>query len=164
MERRDLFTSFTKHFQEDTKKIHIIRPPYFLNESDFLKCIDCNTKDCKIACDEDTKIIKILDDGTPSLNFSVNGCTYCDDCAEACKEDILKVENKKNINTVFSIDLIKCLSWHQTMCFSCKEPCLVNAIEFLGMFRPEINVDICNSCGFCLNICPTNAIELKVKI
>lgn len=47
------------------------------------------------------------------------------------------------------------------MCFSCKDPCLDDAIEFLGMFRPEIVTDKCTSCGFCLRACPTSAIEIK---
>ena len=61
------------------------------------------------------------------------------------------------------IDLIKCLSWNQTMCFSCKDPCLDNAIKFLAMFRPEINTDNCTSCGFCIKVCPTDAITITIN-
>ena len=48
------------------------------------------------------------------------------------------------------------------MCFSCKDPCLDDAIQFLGMFRPEIDENLCTSCGFCLKVCPTDAITLEV--
>ncbi len=48
------------------------------------------------------------------------------------------------------------------MCFSCKDPCLDDAIEFIGMFRPEIIDDKCTSCGFCIKACPTQAIEIKI--
>ena len=165
MKRRELFSSLTSPFSKtkEVKQESIIRPPYFLDEKDFLsKCILCESKDCKIACDEDTSIIIIQEDGTPALDLSNNGCTYCDDCAVACKEDVLIAKNRKNINATFSIDLIKCMSWHQTMCFSCKDPCMVDAIKFLGMFRPEINMDICTSCGFCVKVCPVEAISFNV--
>jgi len=160
MERKSLFDRFRK---KEDKKIQVLRPPYYNSEDDFKNCIECETKDCKIACDEDVAIIQIQEDGTPTLNFAFNGCTFCDDCASACKDDVLQIDNKKNINAIFSIDIIKCMSWHNTMCFSCKDPCLDNAIEFLGMFRPEIKTDICTGCGFCLKVCPADAIELKIK-
>ncbi|MEA2018645.1 MAG: ferredoxin-type protein NapF [Campylobacterota bacterium] len=165
MKRRELFSSLASPFKEnkEVNQESVVRPPYFIDEEYFLsKCILCETKDCKIACDEDTSIIVIQEDGTPKLDFNINGCTYCDDCAIACKEEVLKVEYRKNINTTFSIDLIKCMSWHQTMCFSCKDPCMVDAIKFLGMFKPEINMDICTSCGFCLKVCPVEAISFNI--
>ena len=161
MKRRELFSSLASPFKEKKERLEsIIRPPYFKNEPDFPKsCLSCDDKSCATICEE--QIIIIQEDGTPKLDFTKKGCTYCDECAIACESDVLKIENRKNINTTFSIDLIKCMSWHQTMCFSCKDPCMSDAIKFLGMFRPEINMDICNSCGFCLNVCPTNAISFK---
>jgi ferredoxin-type protein NapF len=45
------------------------------------------------------------------------------------------------------------------MCFSCKDPCLDDAIDFIAMFRPEINSN-CTSCGFCIKYCPVDAIEI----
>jgi len=160
--RRDFFRSFAKPFVKEEDKIQILRPPYFENESDFSSCIECEKKDCKIACDNETKIITILEDGTPSINFSSSGCTYCDECANACTADILKVENKKDIDTKIQIDMLKCLGWNDTMCFSCKDPCLDNAIDFAGLFKPEIS-DKCTSCGYCISYCPTNAIILINK-
>ena len=162
MKRRELFGSLASPFKEKKEKLEsVIRPPYYVFDTDFLKgCTSCETKDCATVCEE--QIIVIQNDGTPSLNFANSGCTYCDECAIACKSDILKVENKQNINAKFSIDLIKCMSWHQTMCFSCKDPCLEDAIKFLGMFRPEINDDLCTSCGFCVKVCPTDAITIDI--
>jgi len=164
MERRELFNSLTSSFRKDSKgevKQSIIRPPYYLQEEDFEKCIECEDKKCVTSCDEN--IIIILEDGTPTLDLTTpTGCTFCDECAEVCELDVLQVESKKNINALIEIDILKCLSWNQTMCFSCKEPCIDNAIEFLGMFRPEIIQDKCTSCGFCVTRCPTNAITIKV--
>ena len=57
----------------------------------------------------------------------------------------MKLEYKKNINAKIEINVLECLSWNQTMCFSCKDPCLDDAITFLGMF---------------IKVCPTNAIKI----
>lgn len=164
MERRELFSSLTSSFanKEDSKSSQLIRPPYFKDESDFLKnCIECDGK-CSNFCEE--HIIEIKEDKTPYLNFSNSGCTYCDECAKACEFGVLNLENKKNINANVSIDIIKCLSWNQTMCFSCKDPCLDDAIKFLGMFRPEIDPNKCTSCGFCIKACPTSAINIEALL
>jgi len=159
MERRELFTSFTKPFKQTDESL-VVRPPYFENENDFSNgCIECESKDCATICEE--QIIIIQKDGTPILNFSSSGCTYCDECAKACNHGILKIENLKNINLIFSIDTAKCMSWNSTMCFSCKDPCLDNAIEFTAMFKPIIHENLCTSCGFCIGVCPSDAIKIK---
>jgi len=160
MERRDLFSSFKNVFTETTSEteVKVIRPPYFEQEGFFYKeCIECDGV-CGTFCEEN--IIKIGDDRTPYIDFSLGGCTYCDECAINCPKDVLKVEYKANIEVKIQIDMLKCLSWNGTMCFSCKDPCLDNAIEFLGLFKPSIN-ERCTSCGFCVNYCPTNAITIK---
>ena len=162
MKRRELFSSLASPFKKQEDKLEtIIRPPYFKDEADFIKiCITCEGKSCTTVCEEN--IIIIGDDGTPRLNFAESGCTYCDECAIACEDNVLKVEDKKHINLKFSIDPLKCMSWNQTMCFSCKDPCLSDAIKFLGMFRPEIVSDLCTSCGFCVKVCPTDAISMEM--
>jgi ferredoxin-type protein NapF len=48
------------------------------------------------------------------------------------------------------------------ICFSCKEPCIDDAILFNGMFNPVIDMDKCTGCGFCLGRCPTLAIDFTV--
>lgn len=164
MERRELFTSLTSSFRTQTKEEKVeqyIRPPYFQNESDFSTlCVSCDEKSCQTACE--VEIIEIHTNGTPILNFANSGCTYCDECANACEPNVLSIENKKHINAKFSIGLLECMSWNQTMCFSCKDPCLDDAIQFLGMFRPEIDENLCTSCGFCVKVCPTDAIKIEI--
>jgi len=59
------------------------------------------------------------------------------------------------------IDILKCLSWNKTMCFSCKEPCLEDAINFIGLFRPMLDESQCTRCGYCIGVCPTQAITIK---
>lgn len=156
MKRRELFSSLASSFKND-KQEKIIRPPYFVNEEVFFtNCIECDGK-CSTVCEEN--IIIMQDDKTPKLDFSDGGCTYCDECALACEFDVLTIENKTNIDIKIQIDVLKCLSWNKTMCFSCKDPCLDDAIDFIAMFRPEIN-DNCTSCGYCIRYCPSEAIKI----
>ena len=158
MKRRELFSSLASSFNKnDELQEKIIRPPYFQDEELFIKeCILCEGL-CANSCE--VNIIVIQKDKTPKLDFSNSGCTFCDKCAEVCPSDVLKLEYKKNIDAKIEINVLECLSWNQTMCFSCKDPCLDDAIVFLGMFRPEINSN-CTSCGFCVKVCPTNAIKI----
>lgn len=157
MRRRELFSSLASSFVKDEKQEKIIRPPYWEDESVFLtNCTNCDGA-CSKVCEENIIIIK--DDKTPTLDLNISGCTYCDECAKACEHEVLSLENKKNININIEIDVLKCLSWNQTMCFSCKDPCLEEAIDFLAMFRPEVN-DNCTSCGYCIKYCPSNAIKI----
>ena len=107
-------------------------------------------------------IIQFDDLGSPVLNFALQGCTYCDECALSCSSDVLDIKFKKNINVKFSIDTALCLSWKKTMCFSCKDPCIDNAIDFQGLFSPTIDLTKCTSCGFCVSVCPTDAIKLEI--
>ena len=159
MKRRELFGSLASSFRKDDKKQRALRPPYFKSEKDFInKCIECDGV-CATACETD--IIIIQEDKTPTLNFSNAGCTYCDKCAIACPYDVLILEEKKHIDAKITIDVLSCLSWNQTMCFSCKDPCLDDAIDFLALFRPEIN-DNCTSCGYCIKSCPVGAIKIGV--
>jgi len=156
--RRELFSSlaFTKKNKQES---NVVRPPYFESEDIFSKCADC-AGECVKACDEN--IIKFAKDNSPILDFSHNGCTYCDKCALACEYGVLKLVYKKSIKATFKIDILKCLSWQKTMCFSCKEVCLDDAINFLALFRAEIDYEKCTNCGFCLGICPTNAIKIEI--
>ncbi|QOY54139.1 ferredoxin-type protein NapF [Candidatus Sulfurimonas marisnigri] len=157
--RRELFSSLVSSLNTKNNQEKLIRPPYFGDESLFHnECSKCDAK-CATVCEEE--IIKIEDDRTPYLDFSLSGCTYCDECAKACEFGVLHVEDKKLINIHVTINKSTCLSWNHTMCFSCKDPCLDDAIDFKAMFMPEIN-DKCTSCGFCINKCPTNAIDIKV--
>jgi len=161
MERRELFSFLSSSLKSAGKeKEIIIRPPYYndLNAFD-TECQNCEGI-CATLCQE--QIIIIAEDKTPRLNFSKNGCTYCDDCATACEFDVLNVEDKKLIDAGIRINESTCLSWQGVMCFSCKDPCLEDAIEFKAMFMPTIDQDKCTACGFCVSRCPSNALDIKV--
>ncbi len=140
-----------------TNKEIVIRPPYAKESTLFgTECPQCSGM-CGTMCEEE--IIKFGDDKTPYLDFSSSGCTDCEACLEACEPGVL------NDKTIFieakvKINATKCMSWENVMCFSCKEPCLDDAIIFEGLFRPEISAEKCTACGFCIGRCPTGAIEI----
>ena len=164
MEKRELFSSLASRVRgvtsERAPKKQTLRPPYGSDDSLFHKlCPECDAP-CVTVCEEE--IIVIMDDKTPQLNLLKSGCTYCDKCAEACLPEVLKVEDTHNINAKITIDKNKCMSWHGVMCFSCKEPCLDDAIVFKSLFKPVIVADKCTSCGFCIGRCPSDAIEVEV--
>ena len=151
--KRNLFRRASSPFKS------YVYPPYFEKKEDFLKCIECENKDCLISCNE--KIIQIENE-IPIIKFGINGCTFCDECAKACSRDVLKLENKKaKLNCEMIINPKKCIAWNQTICFSCQDICEEFAIIYNGMFNPVIDEEKCTSCGFCISVCPTNAIEWK---
>jgi ferredoxin-type protein NapF len=160
MNRRELFGSLASSLKSEKKQeSFLIRPPYFNNISAFdTECQKCDGR-CATLCQE--QIIIISADKTPFLDFLKSGCTYCDACADACEFGVLKKENKKMINADVTINQATCLSWSGVMCFTCKDPCLEDAIEFRAMFMPIIDQTKCTACGFCVSKCPTYAIDIK---
>ena len=158
MERRELFSFLSSSLKGEKREI-IIRPPYYSDITAFdTECQNCDAL-CATLCQE--QIIIIGEDKTPRLDFSTNGCTYCDDCATACEPNVLRVEDRRQIDAGIRINESKCLSWQGVMCFSCKDPCLEDAIDFKVMFMPTINQEKCTSCGFCISRCPSDAIDIK---
>ena len=160
--RREFLNVFRKS-SEETKESSplVVRPPYGLDESLFQsECVTCESKACVASCDEE--IILIGGDGIPMLNFSKSGCTFCEDCASACEPNVLSLENvhtSEQLNATFRISTEGCVAHNGVICFSCKEPCIDDAILFNGLFNPVIDMDRCTGCGFCLGRCPTQAIS-----
>jgi len=157
--RRDFLTAFKKPINKN-KEETVIRPPYAKSESLFQsECPKCENKECETHCEEG--IIVIKSDGTPTLNFKKSGCTFCEECALKCPNGVLSLSEtfyQERLNTSFFIVTESCMAHNKTICFSCKEPCIDDAILFNGMFNPIIDMERCTGCGFCLNRCPTNAI------
>ena len=169
--RRDFLNGFRKplNMKKMEEEVLVLRPPYASSESLFGSvCVNCESKACVASCDE--KIIILRDDGTPTLSFLNSGCTFCEECAIACTSiymdmgnevNALNLENTQNtehLNAKFKISTTACVAHNGVICFSCKEPCIDDAILFNGMFNPVIDHDKCTACGFCLSRCPTIAI------
>ena len=160
--RRDFLNVLRKPLEQKKENSPlVVRPPYGFNESLFQsECIACESKACVTSCDE--QIIYIQDDGTPGLDFSKSGCTFCEECANVCEPNVLNLENNhtsEKLNATFRISTEGCVAHNGVICFSCKEPCIDDAILFNGLFNPVIDMDKCTGCGFCLGRCPTQAIN-----
>jgi ferredoxin-type protein NapF len=150
--RREFFKRTTSPFS------FYIYPPYYNDKVDFSNCLECESKDCLLVCEEN---IITIEKGLPVITFEKNGCVFCDECANACNSDVLKLEYKKNkLNCEILINPKKCIAWNQTICFACQDVCEARAIDFKGMFNPIINEEKCTSCGFCVAVCPSDSIEV----
>ncbi|MCF6201567.1 MAG: 4Fe-4S binding protein [Hydrogenimonas sp.] len=162
-ERRGIFTSLSSALRGGKKESNSpIRPPYNAEKDLFSRlCPDCEEKSCAGVCEED--IIEIGEDGTPRLLLQKRGCTFCSACLDACKAGVLSDRSLNFIDASVEIDILRCMAWHQSICSSCKDPCLEDAINFLGLFRPEIESQKCTACGWCISVCPTEAIKIETS-
>lgn len=133
-----------------------IRPPYASKGETFDACRTCEGM-CLNACEE--QIIVRDESNRVVLDFSTDGCSYCDRCLEVCTRDVLN-DPERFIQGYAKISMPSCLSHQGTICFSCKEPCMENAIVFKGMFEPIVLPEKCTGCGYCLGVCPSQAIAM----
>ncbi len=159
--RRGIFTSLSSALRGEKKSREApVRPPYNDDPGLFSRlCPECEEKPCARVCEED--IIEICEEGTPKLLFQKRGCTFCDECLKACDKGVLSDASLPFIKASVEIDILKCMAWHGTICSSCKDPCLEDAIKFLALFRPEIEPERCTACGWCIPVCPVDAIKIQ---
>ncbi len=161
--RRDFLTAFRKPLKKiaDQEDEISLRPPYAVVDNFTEVCVNCDDKSCATVCEESVIVIKA--DGTPILNFSKSGCTFCRECANKCTLGVLRYDDdsSEEINARFIISVNDCVAHHGVICFSCKEPCIDNAILFNGLFNPVIDTDLCTACGFCISRCPSKAISYQ---
>ena len=148
------------------RKEESVRPPWALPEADFKNtCTQCNK--CIEVCSE--KIIVKDEEGFPSINFSLGGCTFCGECIVACKEDafVAGYKDQKPWNQIVDVSN-QCIALQGVACRSCTDSCEEEAISFRlivgGESQPEINKDSCSGCGFCIAICPVNAIKTSKQM
>ncbi len=163
-QKREAFASFSTLLGRGKKEVTslVIRPPYAQNRALFdTICLTCKDTPCVDACEEE--IVFLDANHAPCVLFTKSGCTFCEECATACLEGVLhvKVPNEAKIDVNVKIDMRHCIAWNGTICNSCGDVCVPKAIKFFGMFRPIVEMDQCNGCGFCYSVCPTNAIVIK---
>jgi len=142
----------------------LIRPPWAQDERDFIANCKSSCHGCVDACPE--KIIVIGRGKYPHIDFSQGECTFCEQCLDACDYDALvKQENSEPWTHKAVITMQQCITQQGVVCRSCSEMCEVAAIKFHptigGVSAPEFNSDICNGCGACLSVCPSNAIFIQ---
>lgn len=151
--RRSFFGALGSLFKENKGPI---RPPYASIMATFDECRICEGM-CVSACEEN--IIRRDEKGTPYLDFKTSGCSDCTKCMDACIPNVLS-EPTQFIRGRAKITSVMCMAHHDTICFSCKDPCLENAIVFQGMLNPIIIPEKCTACGYCVSVCPNGAIEV----
>lgn len=124
-------------------------------------CLACTTSSCKNVCEEE--IVVRENNGVPYLDFSRRGCTFCGECISACESDCFVVEPVERLNIHVEIGILSCLAWNKTICRSCADVCNDRAIQFTGLFNPEIDSLACTACGFCIGVCPAYTISIGPK-
>ncbi|MDA3968519.1 4Fe-4S dicluster domain-containing protein [Helicobacter ibis] len=165
--RREFLRGIFKGSKEGQSFVPL--PPYNQDRELFSSCNSCQGE-CISACALELQSVGgigvLKHNGKISyIDFGVNGCLLCGKCASACPSGVLLEDCEANFNFMVKIDELNCLAYNKTMCYTCKDMCVSQmgnkgAIEFLGMFYPKINNE-CVSCGFCISVCPTNAIVLE---
>lgn len=139
----------------------VVRLPWTRGEEHFTDhCTRCD--DCVGACPE--RIIVRGDGGFPQLDFRAGGCTLCGACVDACKEPLFQTGRAPQQAFAFRITVSElCFPKQGIECRSCGEACEAQAIRFRfnerRMAEPQIDTDACTGCGFCIAVCPVDALQ-----
>jgi len=145
---------------------HWIRPPYALQELDFLMaCTRCDK--CIEACPHQV-IFKLPARlgaqvmGTPAMDLLNKGCHLCEDwpCVNACEPGALKLHEKNKdgspnlpIIARAEIDTETCLPYSGPECGACEASCPVAGALKWEMSKPLIDPELCVGCGLCREVC-----------
>lgn len=153
-----------------------IRPPYALDELDFLlSCTRCDK--CIEACPH--QVIFSLPArlgaqvvGTPAMDLVNKGCHLCEDwpCVEACEPKALMFPEAEEGEERFlpqiaiaEINTHTCLPYNGPECGACKSSCPVPGALLWKGAKPVIDPEKCTGCGLCREACivESKAVEIK---
>lgn len=138
-----------------------IRPPwadlaYFLQN-----CTACSA--CISACE--MQIIKQGAGGYPEIDFSLGQqtCSFCQACVKSCPEPVFRSISESPWQHKVEIQQ-GCLVQMNVECRRCEESCEQRAFTFRrqlgGKYSLQLHSTLCNGCGACLNVCPTQVIHI----
>lgn len=160
----------------EARAAHWIRPPFALDELDFLlACTRC--KACIEACPD--QVIFPLSArlgadvvSTPALDLSNKGCRLCEDwpCVQACEPRALKIpdtdEKQEEVWPRLAYVVINtetCLPYSGPECGACAPVCKVQGALVWNRERPEIDYSLCTGCAMCREVCVVTPSAIKVK-
>lgn len=117
--------------------------------------------DCVLVCPFNA--IKMNEEGLPEINSSL--CTGCGICVKECPRGILNLfplknrvlalcKNTEKGSAVRNACKVGCIT-----CYICEKKCPQNAIRIENNL-PVIDIEKCNLCGICINVCPTKTLSL----
>ncbi len=145
---------------------HWIRPPYALDELEFLlACTRCDK--CIEACPHNV-IFKLPGRlgaqviGTPAMDLLNKACHLCEDwpCVEACEPKALifperESDGAKSLPHIAhaEINTQTCLPYLGPECGACESSCPVPGALKWDMTRPYIDPELCTGCGLCREAC-----------
>ncbi len=138
-----------------------LRPPWSLGEIEFTtKCDRCG--ECIKACPQ--SILEKGRGGFPQVNFKRGECTFCGLCTDRCFNKVLQqIEGAPPWQIKAYIET-NCLAKQGIICVTCRENCEPEAIQFpLShiVAVPIVNLEKCNGCGACYQVCPVTAITIR---
>lgn len=117
--------------------------------------------DCVLVCPFDA--IKMNKNGLPSIDNSL--CTGCGICVKECPRDIIDLFDAKDLvlglckNSTRGPSVSKICSKGCITCCLCEKKCPQGAIKIENNL-PFINIDKCDLCGICVDVCPTKTLCL----
>lgn len=155
---------------------HWIRPPYALDELEFLlTCTRCDK--CLQACPHDVIFLlpartgtKIA--GTPALDLLHKGCRLCRDwpCVQACEPGALRLpvteegeEPELPHLAGVKINPDVCLPYHGPECGACASSCPVPGALLWDGSKPRIDAERCSGCGLCREACITEPRAVDIQ-
>ena len=149
--------------QKQVQRLGLI-PPGLGPTSSTENCANCSGF-CAKKCPQ--KIIQLHPDnhqlkGQPYLEFSRNGCTFCNECYAACPEQIDHKPNQFSLGKAL-LNQEKCYAWLGIICMSCISVCPEQLFKFDKSRKPSIKLDACTGCGSCIKVCPATAISITLE-
>ncbi len=137
-------------------------PPWHQGQALMKQCPDCSHP-CVSACETDIIRLHPADHeqaGIPYLDFSHNGCTFCQACVRTCPMELeVAAEGRPVIGTA-ELNRATCIAWDDVICMSCHDRCDYDAITTAHQRRAQVNTETCTGCGMCVSACPVDALRI----
>jgi ferredoxin-type protein NapG len=162
--------------QAAKRALHWVRPPFALNELEFLvTCTRCG--ECVKACPHNTVFplparlgAQVV--GTPALDLLNKACHLCEDwpCVTSCEPNALIRPDEQDEAAsplprlaYASINTGICLPYSGPECGACASSCPVPGAMTWDLEKPRIEPELCLGCALCRESCivEPKAVEIR---